>query len=561
MAALSPLVRSQVLSRWSDSTPTRLLDGYGPAMADPGHVFVVRGRIENLDHDAMILPTDNRFFVTSTWAAALGASPGVVGELRAWQHATGLLRPSGWPQHRWGRAPEGVENVPLLHPTWFVDAVHYGGDGERWLGPFMDRVRAALADIAAAAIVPRSGRPRPLIALPTLGVGDGGFGEMRGRVIDELLRVCEEATTGTEIDVVIVAADPSDHAAFEARRRASASASVHELHLGPDLLATAVELAGRVRDGSLALFLGAGVSMSAGLPSWEDLIEDLSAKAGVDVTGVASPLDRAELLRRKLGEGLGDAVAESVTGRSRYGLNHALLGALECDQVVTTNYDGLYERAVADAGRGVIPVLPFDQALPRAPWLLKMHGDATHPKTIVLSRSDFVGYDARSRPMGAVVQALLMTKHLLVVGSSMTDDNFLRLAHEVVSFRATGRAEGYVTNEEEPLGTVVTLVEKPAARLLWEGRFDYVATSPDKEESGTSARLLAIFLDALSMHATPPAHLADHRYAALLADDEARGIAEAARELDRQIASSRTPELWRSLSDALAAAGAHRPVP
>ena len=525
-------------------------------MADLGHVFVVRGRIENLDHDAMVLPTDSAFWVTSKWAQALGGTP-AVGQSREWQNTVAGLRPEDWERRGCGRAPESVAALPLLHPTWFVDVGRYGGDGEHWLRPFMDRVRATLADIAAAAVGAGSGRPRPLVALPTLGVGDGGFGEMRGRVIDELLRVCEEATTGTEIDVVIVAADPSDHAAFEARRRASAS--VHELHLGPELVTTAIELAGRVRDGSLALFLGAGVSMSAGLPSWEGLIKDLSAKAGVDVTGVASPLDRAELLRRKLGDALGDAIAKSVQGRSRYGLNHALLGALECDQVVTTNYDALYERAVADAGRGVIPVLPFDQALPRAPWLLKMHGDAAHPTTIVLSRSDFVGYDARSRPMGAVVQALLMTKHLLVVGSSMTDDNFLRLAHEVVSFRAAGRAEGHVTNQDEPLGTVVTLVEEPAARLLWEGRFDYVATSPDTEESGASARLLAIFLDALSMHATPPAHLADHRYAALLADDEAREIAEAARELDRRIASSQTPELWQSLSDALAAAGAHRP--
>ncbi len=524
-------------------------------MTDPGHVFVVRGRIENLDHDATILPTDSVFSIEKQWAAALGASAELAGS-SAWKPTARALRPAAWSERGWGRTLEGADEVPLLRPTWFLDAVRYGDDGDHSLALVVDRLSATLAAVAAAAVEPGSRRPRPLVAVPTLGVGGGGFGHMRGQVIDRLLRACEEAVATLTIDVVIVAANPSDHAAFEARRRASAS--THQVHLGKDLTDAAEALADRVTDGSLALFLGAGVSMSAGLPSWDELIRGLSTTAGVDLKGITSPLDQAELLRRKLGDRLGKEVAASVLDRQRYGLNHALLAALDCQEVVTTNYDGLYERAVADAGRGVIPVLPFDRVLPRSPWLLKMHGDASHPETIVLSRSDFVGYDARSRPMGAVVQALLMTKHVLVVGSSMTDDNFLRLAHEVVSFKSSGKAKGYLADDQDALGTVVTLVEKPAGRLIWEGRFDYVAASRYKKESGASARHLAIFLDALSMHATPSAHLADPRYAALLPDDEARGIAQAARDLKRRVDSSTTREDWRGLSDALGALGADR---
>ncbi|WP_374109493.1 transposase [Actinotalea sp. K2] len=46
-------------------------------MADPGHVFVVRGRIGSLDHDEMILPTDSGSWATNKWGPALGGSPTV----------------------------------------------------------------------------------------------------------------------------------------------------------------------------------------------------------------------------------------------------------------------------------------------------------------------------------------------------------------------------------------------------------------------------------------------------------------------------------------------------
>src|SRR5690606_11665136 len=133
---------------------------------------------------------------------------------------------------------------------------------------------------------------------------------------------------------------------------------------------------------------------------------------------VPSPLDRAELLRRALGEEFGDAVAEEAARVDRYAITHSLLAALGCREIVTTNYDELYERAAADLdGTDGVPVRPYEEPRGGRPWVLKMHGDVHDPAGIVLTRSDFVRYDSRSRPMGSVVQALLLTRHLLVVGA------------------------------------------------------------------------------------------------------------------------------------------------
>lgn len=445
-----------------------------------------------------------------------------------------------------------------VSPTWFVDSAAYGeaSDLHVSLAEMLARVRATLHDIGTARLDARSGRPRPLVAVPTLGVRGGGFGDVRGDVVAGLLAVCEEAVAAEGIDVVIVAATPSDHSAFQARRRARGAR--HRFHLGEEVVAHAKSVADRVRDGSLALFLGAGVSMSAGLPSWSGLIRELAGD-GADglVKAIGSPLDQSELLRRRLKADLGEGVAKITQRSTRYGLNHALLASFACEQAVTTNYDDLYERAMQDCGRPTLPVLPFDSTAPHAPWLLKLHGDARRPETIVLSRSDFVGFDGRSRPLGAVVQALLLTKHLLVVGASMTDDNFLRLAHEVVALKEAGGASSD-GQDSHVLGTVLTLRHEAIKEELWEGRFDYIAVSAQNHGGGALARRLAIFLDAVAMFASPPAHLADVRYAYLLRDDKpAQAVAEAAREL--RVLIHRLPAgagSWAALDKALGDVGA-----
>ena len=132
------------------------------------------------------------------------------------------------------------------------------------------------------------------------------------------------------------------------------------------------------------------------------------------------------------------AVARLTT--ERYSVTHALLATIPHDSIITTNSDTCYDAACAAAGIEVV-TLPYETRVPGsdAPgrWLLKLHGDVHHPEDIILTYSSSLPY---STELSGVVQALLITKHMLFVGFSLTDDAFNQIAATVRRVAAAAAA-------------------------------------------------------------------------------------------------------------------------
>lgn len=72
-------------------------------------------------------------------------------------------------------------------------------------------------------------------------------------------------------------------------------------------------------------------------------------------------------------------------------------------------------------------------------WLLKMHGCVTKPEEIVLTKSHYIRYAERYAALAGIVQASLLTRHLLFVGFSFDDDNFQRIYDPVRKARCQER--------------------------------------------------------------------------------------------------------------------------
>ena len=210
-------------------------------------------------------------------------------------------------------------------------------------------------------------------------------------------------------------------------------------------------------DGPIALFVGAGVSMEAGLPSWNELLARLlEDSAGdlppaqrdrwIEATLTAGPLaaaaiagslypDAAEFRRARRAALYGAEGPNNVAPGALAGQIAWLKAQLEQRlRILTVNYDGLLETALAEQGLDPVSYVrarrePVGKA---AVWHL--HGRMMpNPSrrgwlsegTMVLSESDYVKSTYGSWPQAYVAQQLREAL-CVFIGLSMTDPNFVR---------------------------------------------------------------------------------------------------------------------------------------
>jgi hypothetical protein len=509
-----------------------------------GHVFVVKGDITRLACDAWLLPSGPDTRPEPDW---LAGTPGV--DRIDWPEVD-----EDWRREK--RRAREVHAWPAEAPRPWV--VNVGPDGERpipWYvegaAEFLERAGSRLGGRRG-----RSSRVRPLLALPVVGTGRGGARHAAGEVVRELLPALDRASTAHGIDVALVAREEAAFAAAQAeRRRAAALDPWGELDDG--LRAEADRLGDLAAAERLVLFLGGGVGRGAGLPLWGEMLDGLAERAGMSAAergaiAQLDPLDRARLIGKRLhGGSLGALVAELLGGYRHHSLSHALLAALPVEEVVTTNYDLLFEQASAAAGFPV-RVLPDRPRPDDRRWLLKMHGSIDRPDEIVLTREDYLRYEERRAALSGIVQALLITRHMLFVGFALRDQNFHRISDAVrKAFRVPAPDA-----RPERFGTALVLRDNRLHRELWEDELHWTAMAGQDEDEAAAARRLEIFLDHVLARTASSSYLLHPSYASVLSDAE-RALAQALGRFAREVpAEARRARAWGRLARMLAALGA-----
>ena len=210
----------------------------------------------------------------------------------------------------------------------------------------------------------------------------------------------------------------------------------------------------QLREGRMVLFVGAGLSAQAGLPSWRALLKDVidatmaeaiqddAARAELDhMLADGKLLQIADHCKDKLGPG-GYTQLLADAGREVPEV-HRLAMKLPFAAWVTTNYDKLLERAYAQERGGLPKTLTSrdTEALGRllfdgAPFILKAHGDLDKADSLVFTSRDYRDLIHGNAAFSAAFSAILVTHSVLFVGYSLADPDFnLLMDRQLLTFR------------------------------------------------------------------------------------------------------------------------------
>lgn len=188
-----------------------------------------------------------------------------------------------------------------------------------------------------------------------------------------------------------------------------------------------------MRQNKLVIFAGAGVSKSAGVPLWGELIDEL--KKELDVPQYETDFLKIPQLYKNLRKGkeylerIKEILKEGCVLPNK--IHEAILDLKPC-HIVTTNYDDLFEQAIANSNISFFTVskdedLPFNRG---EKLLIKMHGDFKSGN-IVLTENDYLDYEKNFPLIRSYLMSIFASKLVLFVGFSFSDINLKFIMRDV----------------------------------------------------------------------------------------------------------------------------------
>lgn len=210
------------------------------------------------------------------------------------------------------------------------------------------------------------------------------------------------------------------------------------------------ELLDNFKNGLGAYFVGAGLSIKSGYPSWSDLLNELielaKTKAWIDkgkidefeqlVDDSTKFLFLAEELKLELGSSFYDFMEK------RFAINkhdpvddHEYLVKTNTDLILTINYDNLIEKAYINEYSDIPRTFTYSDPKSAANnfwkgnfFILKAHGDAkTDVDGLILSQRDYRNVLYGARGYRSLIKSIFTTKSILFLGVSLTDPEFNQL--------------------------------------------------------------------------------------------------------------------------------------
>ncbi len=234
------------------------------------------------------------------------------------------------------------------------------------------------------------------------------------------------------------------------------------------------EIRAAQRANRLVLFVGAGVSANSGIPTWDKLIQKIALEIGYDNCHQCkirkADCPKADCRYRyvflqqdfvRIPDYFSDSFSPGRQDEYYQFLKNALhlkdakpnpideeIFKIMPHHIITTNFDTLLEDTTA-SNRGLYDVIRQDEDLLRYPsdrYIIKMHGDFTHPKSIVLKEADYLEYENTHPLTSAFIRSLLINHTFVFLGYGLNDYNLNLIIGWINYFRKAANAPSSVRN-------------------------------------------------------------------------------------------------------------------
>jgi hypothetical protein len=222
-----------------------------------------------------------------------------------------------------------------------------------------------------------------------------------------------------------------------------------------------------------ASFVGAGLSIGAGYPNWQQLLTiliDHAASQGIigaekqnELTDLVVAPNKWLMIAQELSDLYGRSQFQSEIGKifeekkANPTKVHRLMIKIPFQFILTTNYDQLIENAYVSKLHSIPKIFThqdtadFADALWRQDFfILKAHGDLQKKTSIILTEKDYRTVVYAAPGYRALLSAIFTTKTILFLGVSLSDPEIqllLRSLHD--AFQGSGQYHYALISDED----------------------------------------------------------------------------------------------------------------
>jgi hypothetical protein len=206
-----------------------------------------------------------------------------------------------------------------------------------------------------------------------------------------------------------------------------------------------------LKDDQIVIFIGAGLSTYAGLPSANTLKEKICDDLQIDPDQVDHLYDAVELFLNRRKEPDLYALIKKELKVKNVNLNlHRKIARFGITKIITTNWDNLLEESFGLERKDCeVIVDPAELKIydEKQIGIFKMHGDFAHQDAIIITKSQYQKYPSTHGYMLTHIQSYLQNKGMLFIGYSLNDINFNQIRSNVIEQMGSLRTSYAIVNE------------------------------------------------------------------------------------------------------------------